>query len=259
MANQPYRLLAVYCDRFFTFHHGWFQRARRRILGKILRRVESACDLACGTGTTALALARGGLKVFAVDASSIMCRVTRQKAVRARASLRVVQADMRSFRLPEPVGLVTCEYDALNHVPRKSDLARVARAVSGALRPGGYFYFDVNNRRAFEKLWPGNWQAKERGVALTLEGGYDARRVRGWIKAEWYLRKGHAWRRFRERVEEVCWTSAEFRSALRRAGFDRIRTWDAAPFFRKDRRNLPDCRTFYLARKSLRSKPRAGR
>jgi hypothetical protein len=36
---------------------------------------------------------------------------------------------MRSFRLPEPVDLVLCEFDALNHVPRKADLARVARAI----------------------------------------------------------------------------------------------------------------------------------
>jgi SAM-dependent methyltransferase len=45
--------------------------------------------------------------------------------------------------------------DVLNHVPEKADLALVAKAVCRALRPGGYFYFDVNNRLAFEKLWPG--------------------------------------------------------------------------------------------------------
>jgi SAM-dependent methyltransferase len=149
-ANRPYRWLAEYYDKLFTFHLPWFEAARQRVLGKILPRLESACDLACGTGTTALALAAKGIKMFAVDLSPAMCRIARRKARRARLPLGVLRADMRSFRLPEPVDLVLCEFDALNHVPRKADLARVARAVARALRPGGYFYFDVNNHLAFE-------------------------------------------------------------------------------------------------------------
>jgi SAM-dependent methyltransferase len=119
--------------------------------------VGSACDLACGTGTTALELAKRGIEVFAVDVSPIMCRVTREKAGRARIPLHLVQADMRFFRLPHPVDLITCEFDAINHIPQKADLGRVARAASRALSPGGYFFFDVNNRLAFEKIWPGTW------------------------------------------------------------------------------------------------------
>ncbi len=52
--------------------------------------------------------------------------------------------------MPEPGDLVSCEFDALNHVPRKADLALVAKAVARALRPGGHFCFDVNNRLSFD-------------------------------------------------------------------------------------------------------------
>ncbi|MBK5294950.1 MAG: class I SAM-dependent methyltransferase [Acidobacteriia bacterium] len=52
----------------------------------------SACDLACGTGTTALTLAREGIIMFVVDLSSAMCRLARQKAHRARLPLRVLCA-----------------------------------------------------------------------------------------------------------------------------------------------------------------------
>ncbi len=72
---------------------------------------------------------------------------------------------MRAFRLTEPVDLVLCEFDALNHIPRKPDLARVASAVARALRPGGHFYFDVNNRLAFETIWPGTWWVEDPDVA----------------------------------------------------------------------------------------------
>jgi SAM-dependent methyltransferase len=188
--------------------------------------------------------------MFAVDLSPHMCRLARQKAHRAGVPLVVLRADMRDFRLPEPVDLVTCEFDALNHVPREADLARVAHSVARALRPGGYFYFDVNNRRAFEKIWPGTGFIEQPGVALVMRGGYDRARDRGWTTIDWFCREGRSWRRHRERVEQVAWTRAEMYGTLRAAGFDRIGAWDATPFFKGDPKIEPGCRTFYLARRS---------
>ena len=248
--NRPYRWLAEYYDQLFTFHLDWFEQARRTVLGRILPSIESACDLACGTGTTALRLARGGRRTYGVDLSPVMCRLARAKARRLGLPLRIVHADMRHFRLPETVDLVLCEFDALNHVPRKPDLARVARAVARALRPGGHFYFDVNNRLAFEVIWPGAWFIERPGVALTMHGGYDRARDRGVSDCEWFFREGKLWRRHREHIEQVAWTASEMRQTLRAAGFDRIRAFDATPFFRGDPRIRPGCRTFYLARKA---------
>jgi ubiquinone/menaquinone biosynthesis C-methylase UbiE len=106
--------------------------AREHVLGRILPRVSSACDLACGVGTTAVELATTGIEVVAVDLSKAMCRITREKARHAGLAIRVLCADMRAFRLPRPVDLVTCEYDALNHVPRKRDLRKGARGIASA-------------------------------------------------------------------------------------------------------------------------------
>lgn len=248
--NRPYGLLAKYYDQLFTFHLPWYEAARERVLSKILPRLESACDLASGTGTTALALAGKGIKMYGVDLSPTMCRLAREKSRRLGLPLRIVRGDMRHFRLPEPVDLILCEFDALNHLERKGDLALVGRAVSRALRPGGYFYFDVNNRLAFETIWPGTWWTEKPGVAVAMYGGYDARRDRGWTNIEWFLQDGRCWRRRRERIEQVAWTGAEMKDTLSKAGFDRISAFDATPFFTGDTKIRPGCRTFYLARKS---------
>ncbi len=246
---RPYALLAQYYDRFFDFHLTFYRRARREILAELLPQVRSACDLACGTGTTALELARQGIRVFAVDLSPAMCRLTRRKAQDAGEPVIVIRGDMRTFRLPERVGLVTSEFDALNHVPRKSDLSRVARAVARALEPGGYFYFDVNNRVHLEENWPGTWWVEKRGVVMVMRGSYDRRRGKGREDIEWFIRDRACWRRFHERVEEVWWTRSEIREALQSEGFGRIKAWDAALFGRRDPPMQPDWRTFYLARK----------
>ena len=249
LADHPYTLLAQYYDHFFTSHRSAYRQARQRLLGKILPRVRSACDLACGTGTTALEFARRGIRVFAVDLSPTMCGLTREKARSAGTPLNVICGDMRTFRLPEKVELVTCEYDAVNHVPMRSDLVRVARAVTRALHPGGYFYFDVNNRRHLEKNWPGTSWSEKSGVVMNMRGSYDRRRAKGCVDFEWFIRQERCWRRFRERVEEVWWTPAEIRHALRVAGFGRIQAWDASILSRGHPRLFAGCRTFYLAQK----------
>ena len=215
MAHSPYKLLAVYYDRMFESLRCPMGRARREILGDILKRAEAACDLACGTGTTAVELARRGIRMYGVDASPQMCRLA-----------------------------------------RKADLDRVARAVAKALRPGGWFYFDVNNRAAFENVWAGTWRHELPGVVMVMHGGYDRRRQKGWSNAEWFIRKGNCWRRTIERVEEVAWTAKEIRTSLQRAGFSTIRSWDQAPFVH-EWKLAPGFRTIYLARKTGVRKPEA--
>ena len=248
-AIRPYTWLAQYYDRVFSWARSPLDVARRRILGRIISSLRSACDLGCGTGTTAVNLAEEGLVSFAVDLSPMMCRLARRKARRHRVSVQVICADMREFRLPEPVDLVICEGDALNHVPRVEDLERVVGSVAKALRPGGYFYFDVNNLSGFEGYWTGNFWIEKTGVIAVMRNGHDSRRSRAWSDIEWFIREGRLWRRFRERVEEVCWSHDEICDTLGAAGFDRLREWDAQPFFKDNPLVRPGCRTNFLARR----------
>ena len=79
--NPPYWWLAQYYDEFFAAVRSPMDVARQHVLGRILPHTKSACDLACGTGTTALALAREGIRMFAVDLSPIICRLSVRRLV----------------------------------------------------------------------------------------------------------------------------------------------------------------------------------
>ncbi len=92
---KPYKLLAQFYDVLTAPVPRMNRHARGRILGNLLKQVDSACDLGCGTGETALDLARHGLKVYAVDLSPAHCRIVRQKAQRNGMSIKIVCADMR--------------------------------------------------------------------------------------------------------------------------------------------------------------------
>jgi SAM-dependent methyltransferase len=245
--SDTYRWLARYYDHLFEFRRP-FVEARETIVAPLLERVSSACDLCCGTGALALQFASQGIATCAVDLSAEMCRITRSKARAIRLPLKVIQADMRTFQLPQPVDLVTCEFDALNHVPRKSDLARVLKSVAAALNPGGHFVFDVNNRAGFELAWANTWFVDKDPVAVVMHSTHKPGTDRAACDVDWFIRQGRVYRRVREHIEEVCWTHAEMVEALQTAGFDRLKTWDAAPFF-NDQLTRPGCRTFWRARK----------
>jgi len=247
--NRPYHWLAEYYDDIFNLHHAWFDDARRKILGRALSTAASGCDLCCGPGRAAVQLALRGIRMYGVDRSLIMCRQAREKAKAAGASLKVIHADMRDFKLPEPVDFMICEYDALNHLDKASDLASVARCVARSLKPGGYFYFDVNHTRAFTEVWGNTWMVDLPDVALIMHGGFKEETGKGFIDVHWFVRNGKLWQRHFEYIEQVAWTGREVRDHLAASGFGAVRAWDATPFFEGDSHITPGCRTFFRARR----------
>ena len=249
-AVRPYHWLAQYYDDFFSTLRAPLDTARERLLRRILPSVKTACDLACGPGTTAIHLAHKGIRTWAVDLSPHMCRIARKNIRAAHVRVPVIQADMRTFRIAEPVDLITCEGDGLNHIPGKRDLQSVARSVARALHPGGYFFFSINSPIGFRKYWTGTVFLEKPGVVMIMRSGHDEQTDHAWSDVDWFIRDGGTWQRRRERVEEVCWSREEIRHTFLMAGFDQLRAWDAAPFFKDNSMISPGCYTIYLARKA---------
>lgn len=108
-------------------------------------------DVACGTGSFALAMAALGWEATGVDRAPAMLAAARAKP--GAEGVRWVEADMRDFALAAPADLATCFYDSLNHLESAEDLTRTFRCVRRALRPGGLFLFDVNRLAMFEAVW----------------------------------------------------------------------------------------------------------
>lgn len=252
--NKPYRQLALYYDAIFSPKRAPVDAARNHLLARILPRVRSACDLACGTGITAVQLAGRGISTCAVDLSADMCRLARARARADGVAVKVIQADMRDFHLPAPVDLITCESDALNHIPRRTDLRRVLRSAERALNPGGHFYFEVNNEDGFRRYWTTTWCTELPGVLLVMRSGHSRDARKAWSDLDWFLssKSGRSWRRVRERVQEVCWTEQEITATLGASGFDTVHSFDSAPFYRDNPWIVPGCRTVWVARRCTR-------
>jgi SAM-dependent methyltransferase len=113
-------------------------------------------DLACGTGTLSLALAKRGYEVIGIDISEEMLTLAREKQDNASLTLQWHRDDMRYFLLDEPVDVVLCHYDSLNHLSNESELRAAFLQVSQALKPGGLFVFDLNTLDNYQTFWDGS-------------------------------------------------------------------------------------------------------
>jgi predicted TPR repeat methyltransferase len=106
-----------------------------------------AIDLGAGSGADAIALARLGYDVTAVDASPTLVDEARR---RAGASVRVVEADLVAFLEDEAprASLAVCLGDTLTHLDGPASVERMLRAARARVAPGGELvvsYRDLSN------------------------------------------------------------------------------------------------------------------
>jgi SAM-dependent methyltransferase len=254
IAPKPntYAELGPVYDEIWPLKFKAWESARQRILRSVLPSVRTVCELGCGSGVAALDFARRGMKVFALDLSSAMCRVTREKVRKSGLKVEVWRADIRSFRLPEPVDLISCQWGVINHLPNRAELPRVARAVSRALRLGGHFYFDLHQKRFYEDRWTPTDYGESPKLFAVQRGGFDRRRGKGWSHLTWFvLRPKGVWERHDDSLVEIEWPHAEIVRVLRAAGLEMIRVFDFPDLSRppNSRPTAAGLRTMYLAKK----------
>ncbi len=138
---RPYSILAGDYDRALGLEH--FRHVRdlfERLVKELGLDFSSAADVGCGTGLFARHLRRYKVPVFAVDRSAEMLRVARRNC--CGTGVLVLQQDLRSLQLPSSVDLITANFDTINHLLTRGDLARAMRCIAENLRPGGHFVFD---------------------------------------------------------------------------------------------------------------------
>lgn len=110
-------------------------------------------DLACGTGTLTLELARRGYEMIGVDGSEEMLAVAQEKALEADVPLRPIYLaqTMEGLDLYGTVSAAVCSLDGIDYLPPKS-LGAVFERLRLFVEPGGVFIFDVNTPEKLKSL-----------------------------------------------------------------------------------------------------------
>lgn len=177
-------------------------------------------DLACGTGTVAIALARAGWRVIGVDGSEAMLAEARAKEGGDHPSLSWQQQDMRALRLRQPVHWATCLYDSLNYMLTSDDLLTVMRRVYQSLSPGGLFCFDMNTPYALATFWNDETYFTDSGdLAMIMESDYDADRQQAEVRVVCFQRVGELYRKIIETHTEQAYPEEQVATLLHDVGY----------------------------------------
>lgn len=197
-----------------------------------------AClDLACGTGTIALAMAREGWRVFGVDISEQMLQIARRKqeedelATGDRLDITWSCQDMRQVTLPQKVSLATCLYDSLNYMLSSEDLSAVFQRVAGLLRPGGLFLFDMNTAYALATHWDDQTYVTDTpDLTVIMESNHHPERQRTTVRVICFQRVGDQYRKIAEEHTEQAYPREHVATLLTDAGFTIEGTYNCFTF-----------------------------
>lgn len=136
------------------------------LLGPVAGR--KICDLACGQGVAARALARAGARVTGIDISAVLLAIARREEAAEPLGITYLQADAQASAAVAEAAFdaVVCNL-ALMDIP---DLEATLRGVRHRLRPGGRFVFSITHPCFQTPL--SSWSQAADGAPRLLVGGY---------------------------------------------------------------------------------------
>lgn len=101
-------------------------------------------DLACGTGSLTIELAKRGIDVYGADGSVDMLSEAMQKSMEEGLQLLFLNQRMEELDLYGTIDTCFCTLDSLNHITDIEVLRRAFDRVGLFMNPDGLFVFDVN-------------------------------------------------------------------------------------------------------------------
>lgn len=180
-------------------------------------------DLACGTGSMSIELARRGYDMTGVDISDDMLCAARGKAdSEGIGNLLLLCQDMREFELYGTVDAVVCCLDSINHLSGSGDLERCLACVHNYLAPGGLFIFDVNTPYKFENIYADNAYILESdGLFCGWQNYYNKKsRICDFYISVFERSRDGKYARFDESQKERMYTEKALKRALKSSGFE---------------------------------------
>ena len=193
------------------------------ILQKLGKTPETVLDLACGTGSMSIRLARRGYRVTGVDISQEMLTAAYGTAMELEGDrpLFVCQS-MQELELPEPVDLTVCCLDSLNYLTDPADCRETFRRVFESLQPGGVFLFDINSSAKLRGLDGQVFLDETDDVYCVWRAEFAEEESVCYYGMDLFQRDGELWRRSFEEHAEYAYEVRELRDWLAAAGFSEI-------------------------------------
>lgn len=229
---MSYSSFARYYDSL-TLNVNYPQRAEYicQLLKKLKHSAGLTLDLACGTGSLTIELAKRGIDVYGIDGSSSMLSVAQQKAAEHDLKILFLCQKMQNIDLYGTVDTVICMLDSINHLTCETDILKTFKKVSLFLNPGGYFFFDLNTLYKHQKILGNNTFVYDtEDVYCVWQNQFDQRTNRVGITLDFFNREGNCYYRSTEHFYERAYDTELIVSMLSKAGFKMVGLFDDLSF-----------------------------
>lgn len=184
-------------------------------------------DLACGTGSISVEMAKKGFDVIGVDSSIGMLNAARQKTYESGEQILLLNQSMDDIDLFGTVDCAVCVLDSINHLADEKQVKRTFEKVSLFMNPGGAFAFDVNTLYKHKNVladntfvydldelycvWQNNFNAADGSVDISLD---------------FFEEDDGAYYRSYESFTEKAYDLADIEKWLEEAGFEIVGIFD---------------------------------
>ncbi len=163
----------------YDLEWGRFSPQYSGLIGEVLseRAITRAkvLDIACGTGSLAVELAKLGHSVYGIDISPQMIRKARAKSLGLSAIAYELQ-DMRKFSVPGHFDLAVCAFDSINYLLDADAVRQTFLRVAEALRDSGLFVFDSNTDRLYANRHKGEHRRELGGEVFMQKCVYNPKK-----------------------------------------------------------------------------------
>lgn len=191
-----------------------------------VRGKEPILDLACGTGSLTIELAKLGYDMIGVDSSYAMLSQAQNKKYEENVDVLFLCQDMTELDLYGTISGAICMLDSLNHLDSAEDVKRTIEKVGLFMEHGGIFIFDVNTIYKHREILGNNtfvydcddvycvWQN-----SLNDDDSVD-------ISLDIFERKDGAYYRSGEEFSERAYPIGQYKKWLGDAGFELLHIYD---------------------------------
>ncbi len=199
-----------------------FYEAVFRLYG---RKPKLLLDLACGTGTLTVELARRGFEMIGVDGSEEMLSQAFEKASAEAFPVRpmFLCQKMEELDLYGTVEAAVCSLDGFNYLTPDA-LRETLRRLRLFIEPGGLLIFDVFTPERLRALDGQVFLDEREDVCCIWRASFEEETNALFYGMDVFSReRANLWRREREEHIEYAHSESFLRDALRKHGFGGIR------------------------------------
>jgi len=208
---------------------------------------DTILDLACGTGTAAILLAKQGYQVTGLDISAPMIKIARNKAKKKNLRIKFSCQDIRQMKFTQKFDLATCFFDAMNHLYTYRDFAQGCRNVGKALKPGGLFIFDLNTEFGLKTHWNNQrTEQRKKDLRSIFISSYSKKKKFATVNATLYIKEMNRIEKITAQFANRAYTAEQVHRALRNAGLTPVAEYDCFTLVPPSKSSS---RIMYIARK----------